>query len=434
MNARYVVLVLLVVAIVGLVGAVVYRGTQQAVIGDFSSKASCEDWVNRKWCSTGFYACTPCTSTTLSYQVQFSDGTKTNIVWTSDCKSPASDTSGGRTFCQSSVQSQVGHWCSNNNVYWFNSAGQREGVKETCQYGCTSTKSGGTTKVGCDPAPTTGSSAGAYCLPNTNYLCPSAIVSGGNYYCDESKLVYCPAGCANGACKTATCQSTCDREGYTECDGTDGFRTCARGAGGCLYWFNKQYCGNTQVCSGGQCVTRTTTTTTSPAPSVGGTCTQSFTCQSETVVLQTRSDCSTTTFTCGSGRKCVSGECVPVQQQNLAPVPIANLCDGVSCPDYCDAEYTRKTGGYCELTTGQCAYANVQIQSEQCLPTPTSGSVVGTTPTGGVVVDAPARGVEESRFWSWFDKYGYYVGGALIAVLVSVFLLIDGKGRKKKGR
>lgn len=535
MKSKSIVLIALVAVIIAMVGVVAYRGFSQTAVQNFNDQASCEANVKSQWCGGGLYACTPCTQYTLGYNILV-NGQVTNKQWGADCTYGPSNTANGHTFCQaaSSITSHVGYWCDSGNLYYFNSAGKREELKQTCTNGCTSIYKGGNTKESCNAAPTapapvqtavvgyviqsskcvyvtsgakyatlsacnaalpTAPATGGYtiggpdalvmtagrscsgnmlcyqkecydtatcsfgceasgtsarckpsgtlvttekvCMPGTNYLCNKALKqSDGTYLCNIDDKVYCPTGCASGACKPATCTNDCDTNGYTDCSGTDGFRTCIRGTDGCLHWGNKQYCGGSQSCQQGSCAANAVTPT--PAPITGGattptTCAASFTCASDYTVSYTLKNCQTGTSPCANKDKCVNGDCVGTVQPQPDPVPAKNLCSGVSCADYCDASYTLSSQGSCDSNTGQCKYASVITNSEICLPKPGANQTT-TTPTGDVVVPPRTDDTAKGAFWTWFDKYGYYVGGGVIVVLIGIFLLIDSKERKRRRR
>ena len=436
MKSKSIVLIVLVAVIIAMVGVVAYRGVSQTAIADFNDKASCQSYLKSQWCAGGVYACTDCSSKTLSYTLKLPSGGMTNIQWSADCVLGSGNTQNAHTFCQAagSVTSHAGYWCSGGNLYYFNSAGVKEELKQTCAYGCTDVHTGGNTQVSCNAQPVTTPVTSSKVCVDATYLCTAAQLINGYYYCDIDAKEYCPNGCVNGACKAATCTNQCDTQGFTDCVGTDAYRTCNRGSDGCLQWANQQYCLNTQTCQQGSCKTAPVTPTPTPTPAPGATtCDASFTCASDYSVSYTLANCKTGTSSCGSGKKCVAGECTGTVQPTPAPVPASSLCAGISCGDYCDAQYTLNSQGACDKATGKCVYASVKTSSELCLPKPVVNETTGLT---GDVVVVPQRtdDTTKSAFWTWFDKYGYYVGGGVIVVLVGIFLAIDSKERKRKRR
>lgn len=132
-----------VLGIVLLISAVLYFAVPQSVIGNQPTLDSCRSYI-KYVCSGGGYTCSDCSMITLPYSVKFDDGTVTNKVYSADCVyGSSSDTGIGltglpKTYCSNPnvITSHSYYQCYGNDVYWYNSASVREGVKSSCSYRC----------------------------------------------------------------------------------------------------------------------------------------------------------------------------------------------------------------------------------------------------------------------------------------------------------
>ena len=338
----------------------------QSSIGYFPSQAKCVERISsNSYCGSGLYACTPCSAKTLPYKLVFKDsGVMTNKVWTSDCWFGLNDLSQGHTFCsEGTVSSHVGSGCYNNDLYWYNSRGEREDKKKECgSAGCSVPYPGGLSQGSCNAVVVTDVdddiyvSVGAVCMPSSDYLCTDAKVKGGVYYCDIDDKEFCTSGCSNGACNVPTCSNECGNPNDLRCTLDGGFQSCQL-VGGCLKWTSKGFCASGRTCSNGYCVPIN-------------------------VVVPPDND----TLVDDDG---VVGDDVVIS------IDAEDLCDGVVCPDLCTADFDLKTNGVCDVDSGKCVYKRVVIGSDVCLPVP-----VGDDELDSGMVVVPDRAEK-----SWLEKY-----------------------------
>jgi len=402
MKSKNVILVVLLVAIVGFGSYVAVFGFPQTAIAYKPTVNECQDQL-KNWCAKS-YSCTPCEKKVLPYNLIFSSVT-TNTVYGADCVYGSNPKDAQHIACQESenVASHTGWWCYDNDVYYYNSIGSREEKKSECPYGCSSGVSGGFAKISCDAKPTT---------PITP--APSPIV-------------------------TPTCQvvAGCDENGKRQCDSGSSFQICHPEAGlsGCLKWGESLYCKVDEVCDQGSCakVVPPPVVTVCEVPSPSSSCDsatviKTFSCNADDLLVKDYTKCA-------SGQKCENAVCVPV---STPPSPPNISCVGVTCPDFCDANYALNSQGVCDASTKICTYGKVETSSTQCLPKENCTGVLGAELTGCVVngVDTqccivPPRPDQNK---SWFEKFGLYGGIAVVLFLIAVYINLDAKGKKRGGR
>lgn len=441
MKSKSIILIALIALIVVLGGVAAFRGFAQSAIQNFNDQSSCQQYIKSQWCNNG-YACTDCSQYALGYSIVV-NGQVTNKQWGADCLLGSSRRENAHTFCpaptatptpttntptptttapvttQPSTTIGVGYAIINNVCEFVTTNAKYRNAGD-----CTTALGTATpvTQKICLPA------------PNTNIICNApttvhdekSIFIGGAWWCNLKDATLCGGGCVGGACIAATCTNTCDTLGYEDCLGTDGNRICQRGADGCLEWSKKQYCQSGEQCAAGKCQAAATVPAITGGASKATMCAAASTCASDYSVTLQLKDCSVKTAPCANGEKCVGGECVGTVQATPTAIPAKDVCVGVSCPQYCDAQYAQYKEGSCEQGTGRCAYAQVVTNSPDCLPKPDA-----TTPTGEAVAVPDRTQEEQGAFWTLFDQYGYYVGGGLIGVLIIVLLLINGKEKKR---
>lgn len=415
LKSKNIVLGILLVALVALAGVAVMRGTTQAAIGDFSTQASCNAYAQKNFCTS--YDCSPCTQYNAGYTLSFSDGTKTSTPWTADCK--AKGTAGSSYTLCGAVASTSGYAYSGGSCVAVSSGAQYATLSA-----CTTAHPATTPTTTCSSSPSctqNGAQRAVAGKPQAYETCKYFNSGCGLQWIGYS---YCPSG-------QYFIASSCQK-GY-DCGALDPGWTCDYLTG----------------------IASTTTPTPTPTPTPGTPtgCAVSFSCVDTVHVAYVAKDCSQKTLVCGTGKACQAGDCVstaPVTPPTPTP-PVTNACDGVVCPDYCDAAYTSYTQGTCDSATAQCEYASIKTNSPGCLPAPAnntrqacggtdpniiaarpcpSGQTCGSDGYCTGVVPVPKR---DETTPSWFDSYGYYLGGAVIVALLIIYLTLDRNNRKKRG-
>ncbi|MEF8846815.1 MAG: PKD domain-containing protein [Candidatus Paceibacterota bacterium] len=224
--------------------------------GDYDSD-SCLEWSSDYYCSSGetcsggsciqeqtcsdqcTYGAQECAGDD-SYHVCGDYDSDSCTEWSSNYYCNSDETcSGGE--CVTTCTDQSYQSCYNDDLYWYDSCGQRENKSEECgsdswtdEYRCMNNwVQRKKHKKGC-------SYSSCY-----------------NYYNWEN---YEECGtnetCSNGSCvQEQTCSDQCSY-GDQECTGNDSYHTCGDyDSDSCLEWSSNYYCSSDETCSGGSCVT-----------------------------------------------------------------------------------------------------------------------------------------------------------------------------------
>lgn len=391
-DVRFVLLSVLFIVVVGVIGLVFLSIVPQTFIGgSFTSVASCSAYVRDSWCVEG-YACKVC---------YLSGGFYSSDCYLGGSNSANSLIASGQDFCHSSVVSHASTRCFGGDVYYYDSVGSRETIKDDCVSGCTQVS---LSYAKCNAV----SPIGMVCIPNTDYLCNNYYLFGGEYFCAVDDKTFCPNGCVNGACKASSCSNDCNDAGYVECQGSGGFRKCGNyDSDPCLEW-QSYGCTADKVCSGGSCIVGSVPPITTPSS-----CSVSSVCLTDFSYRITLGDCSITDVSCDAGEECSNGACKKVVSEPLpiTGTPVLDLCTDVYCPDGCDVSGNYNTGGSCD--SGRCVYQNVVVNDALCVRNDTN------------LVPPPA-----STGSSFIDKWGLLLGGALLAILIVLLFTVGKRGRK----
>lgn len=193
--------------------------------------------------------------------------------------------------------------CSNGNLHWFDSCGNKGQVTEYCDNGC----SGGKCKSGpsctnndykdcngnevwwfdscdnpqdyvksCDYGCSNGVCEGQSCSSHANKVCDGSDVywkdSCGNL---EDWVESCDYGCNGGECNGPVCSDKCDYSGQKECVGSE-WKECGY-VGDCLEWGGLNSCSDYTVCKNGLCIV--TKPDCSPNCALGDECNLDEDCQ-----------------------------------------------------------------------------------------------------------------------------------------------------------
>lgn len=388
-----------------------------STVGNLESQAVCENSLRNTWCSSG-YSCTSCSQITLAYNLRFSDGVSTNHVWSADCVYGVTPQDSAHSFCQATnnIVSHTKSHCYSGNVYWYNSIGAREDLRNSCSNGCSATT---LDAASCNVAPV--ASSGNFCLFNSdgspnNYLCnginQGVNVQTGtpNILCNMDSKVYCSFGCSNGVCNPQSCSNDCDSNNYKVCSGDSTFKVCSVGSDKCLHWSNDYGCLQGQVCNNGQCVLDNSVPIVSSPSCTADKCVSDYTYQTcdNGVVSPTK--------VCDDGYKCNSGSCIKVSQQNITQSGNVDLCANIICSDRCDGT-TLDSQGNC--VNGQCVYNDVVLSSVSCL----SNSTINNPLTQNTKSPSAL-----SYFFDFNNGAGYYsITIIAIIILISGILLLTRK-------
>lgn len=346
---NYVLVLVLFILIVGVISVIAYLGFAQESIGVYADKDSCLSALKDDWCRAG-YKCTDCNREVLPFSVII-NGRSTNIVYSSDCtlnpqNAPVPDQ------CQGSllVSSHATYRCYQDDVYWYDSAGKREDLKESCSNGCVQSTP---MYASCQKTVNTPSGQ-SICFPDGIRLCKNGILQGTNILCDVSDVVSCEFGCGDGKCIQPKCVNECDKVLYMECSNDLVSRRCEPDRDGCLVW--KDYpCPVDTYCVMGECTAEVVDNLVVAGDScinVGEVfCVSDYSYRScDGVLSEIRS--------CPDGSACNGGVCVPI---NTTPFVIE---DGGVCDSVCD-DFNYLMNG--KLKDGVCVYDDVEVNSPKCI-------------------------------------------------------------------
>lgn len=354
--------------VVLLVGLVVYFGFLQSAIGEFPTLSGCQAQL-ANYCAQSTYGCTACA--------------KTGSFYTAQCTVGSYNMAGNVCKNEENVKSHTGSGCYNNNLYWYNSVGTKETVKENCENGCSTPYRQGYWAY-CNGAPVNPPSGiypnynvGAMCLSG-NRACSNAgrLSASDPYYCPAAFTNDCSkigGSCSNGVCIKTTspkCSDECSR-GSAVCVDDGSFKVCkTNSANSCLVWSDTVYCAKDELCADGESL-----------------------CVPKDEVIDGVSG-GTSGGTSGDTSGGTSG---------------GNLCDPVQCKklEGCDASGNYNTESSCS-EGNDCIFGKVETTSSKCMD------------DHGIVVNKPA---------SWLEKYGLYVGIGLLFILGAA---VYGLTKKKK--
>jgi len=434
-------IIILVIGVLAIAGILFGISKFTIIGGSFQTQSACRAYVSGTWCPEG-YACSDCSLYTLPYYIYISgtSGPTTNKIYTADCVAGSSNTGVGatgtpRTYCSAggggTCITHNGWWCSDNDLYYYDSCGNKETKKTECVVGCTSIYSGATTKVSCDATKCDGRNAyingawvtnycasGTHCAASSNsYSCVSDTVSPvPETYCVDTHYLcktglrafacqggtqqFCSYGCEDDACKSApSCSGNlCSSNGVNDCTSATTFRTCNYDANNCLIWSEPKTCANGLECSGGYCsqtvysgnypvcaangqklcISNAKTFngeivscsgTTCVAGCLNGVCVEEPPSCTPTSVCLTAKTIEITAGDCTKSTiSCTNTEeCVDATCKPITIIPPGEMCRNVVCNDYCDASKTYLSSGTCDTTTGKCKYSSVVVNSKNCI-------------------------------------------------------------------
>jgi hypothetical protein len=422
----------IVVVALFIIALVMLKGVSQMAIGNIQTQQQCLDSV-KSWCNDG-YACSACAQKTLSFSLVFDDGTVTNKVWSADCVLGSANTANAHTACAdaSLITLHAYKQCVNNvAVYWFDSLGIRNDLLDVCSNGCTQTS---LTSASCNAGTSPPPSGTPKCFDG-NTLCIGSLIYAddndglGQYIKGCTAQQDCPSStvCREsnnvGACIVQTCSNKCSAGEFGSCISPTQFKSCQPQSNGCYDYTIGTCPSDYPACvSVGLCgITGTSECTIGEQVCISDS--QYTFCSAEGLL----------TVDCDPDQKCVGTRCVKTNTSQ--PV---DACKNIVCQDYCDGT-TLKTAGTCK--DGQCIYDKSEIASSRCFTKDTcteDGSYVdcnGKTQTiaciDGKYVIASRPCIKES----FLDKYGLWIGGILIVILVIVYVNIPAKKkRSKRGR
>lgn len=225
---------------VGIFALLFFSGIFSVLNNTFSTQSDCQAYVTDK-CASG-YSCSACNKVySLPYNFDKSSGYNyvyPNGVYHSECVIGTSGTPilSTHTACANAVTSHNGWWCSENNLYYYDSNGVREELKENCQYGCSSIYTGGKTRVACNVAN----------APVPCYSCSSVVQSSASGVCPSGFSTTKPTNCGTTPPPATKNCYKCDTNTYTIL--TQSVTSCSSG-----YSETKPDCIKPDLCAGVTC-------------------------------------------------------------------------------------------------------------------------------------------------------------------------------------